>query len=85
MMRPPPTLDTAALAVLFRQARRRRGWSYDRLYAETGIARATLYRALTTGRCSSTSALRLCSALGIQLTLPPAPRVYTAQEAQHGG
>lgn len=84
MMRSDAPLDTAALAVLFRQARRRRGWSYDRLYAETGIARATLYRALTTGRCSSRSALRLISALGLQLHLPPAPHVCTGQEAQHG-
>lgn len=79
-----PPEDPRHWAVLFTRARLRKGWSYVRLALEAGTTERTTITACTTGHCNSTTALKLSTALGLQLTLPPQTPILTAQQAQYG-
>lgn len=87
---PIPTSDTDphTWAVLFDRARRRKGWTCDRLAIESEVGRATVFRACQSGRISAQTALKLAHALGVQLVTPlPAPLVQMAAsiaEARRG-
>ena len=87
-MRPRPIpdgpTDLQHWANLFTSARLRKGWSYQRLACEAELAFSTTHQACTTGQCSSRTALKLVTALGLMLTLPAPARVLTAQQAQRG-
>jgi transcriptional regulator with XRE-family HTH domain len=86
-MRPRPEpqspTDLRHWANLFTRARLRKGWSYQRLACEAGISLASVERACSTGRSSTDSALKLASALGLMLVLPPTP-VLSGHQAQRG-
>lgn len=86
-MRPRPIpdgpTDPQHWANLFTSARLRKGWSYQRLACEADIAYSTSVLACTTGQCSSRTALKLITALGLLLILP-APAILTAHQAQRG-
>lgn len=71
-------------AKLFTSARLRKGWSYTRLCAETGLSERALISACTRGSFNSRSFTLLTSALGILVTLPPPTRVLTGREAHTG-
>jgi len=64
---PVSPTDPIRLARLFSDAKSRRGWSLVRLSTEAGVSELTAFRACLHGRCSSTTALQLAHALGIQL------------------
>ena len=87
-MRPRPIPDSPTdlqhWANLFTSARLRKGWSYQRLACEAELAFSTCFLACTTGHCSSRTALKLITALGLMLTLPAPPHVLTGQQAQRG-
>ena len=67
--RPTPAspTDPKHFALLFTRARLRRGWTLIRLSTEAEVSCDTAMRACTHGRCSSTTALQLAHALGLQL------------------
>ena len=91
-MRPCPTpaseTDPQTWAVLFHRARRRKGWTYDRLALESDLSSATIYRACRSGRISAQTALKLAHALNLTLVTPlPLPLVQMAAslaEARRG-
>jgi ribosome-binding protein aMBF1 (putative translation factor) len=67
--------DPKHWAILFTRARKRKGWSCVRLATEAGIAERSVIRICSTGRCSSTTALKLALALGVTIALPDPPRL----------
>ena len=56
-------------ASLYRRARRRKGWTYDRVALEAGLDRCAVIRACTTGHVYATTAARLAQVLGLTLSL----------------
>lgn len=77
--------DPRRWAILFTRARLRKGWSYLRLATEVGTSEKVVINACATGRCYSSTALKLAVALDLTVfSFPPPPAVLTAQQAQHG-
>lgn len=65
-------------------ARKRKGWTYQRLACEAELSPRTVTRALVYGRCTANSLLRLATALGIGIQLVPPQQPLSAQHAQFG-
>jgi hypothetical protein len=79
MLRPTPAspTDPKHFALLFTSARLRRGWSLIRLATAAEVSEDTAMRACLHGRCSTTTALQLAHALGIQLIPETITRAHT--------
>lgn len=84
-MRPVPTspTDLHHWAALFMAARKRKGWSSQRLACEAGVSLRSVLRACHTGRSSTDTALKLATALDLQL-IRTSPPVLSAHQAQRG-